>query len=231
MGSDLPKVLHVLHGRPLVAHVVDSLRRAGADEVIAVIGYRGDEGAGALGPDVRCVWQREQKGTGHAVMQAESALGTYTGPVLIACGDVPLIRPSTFSSMAAEASLAGVRGVVLGMVPGDPHGYGRLVRDSEGGLERIVEERDATDAQRRIAEVNTGTYMFHARDLFDGLKTITTDNAQGEYYLPDVVGYIRSTGGEVRTILLEDAIEGSGVNTPEELRRLEEAFGRMTAER
>lgn len=231
MGSDLPKVLHVLHGRPLVAHVVDSLRRAGADEVIAVIGYRGDEVAGALGPDVRCVWQREQKGTGHAVMQAESALGTYTGPVLIACGDVPLIRPSTFSSMAAEASLAGVRGVVLGMVPGDPHGYGRLVRDSEGGLERIVEERDATDAQRRIAEVNTGTYMFHAIDLFDGLKTITTDNAQGEYYLPDVVGYIRATGGEVRTILLEDAIEGSGVNTPEELRRLEEAFGRMAAER
>ena len=107
MGSDLPKVLHVLHGRPLVAHVVDSLRRAGADEVIAVIGYRGDEVAGALGPDVRCVWQREQKGTGHAVMQAESALGSYTGPVLIACGDVPLIRPSTFSSMAAEASQIG----------------------------------------------------------------------------------------------------------------------------
>lgn len=231
MGSDLPKVLHILHGRPLVAHVVDSLRRAGADEIIAVIGHRGDDVAGALGPDVRCVWQREQKGTGHAVMQAEPVLRGYTGPVVIACGDVPLVRPSTFSSMAAEASLAGVRGVVLGMVPRNPHGYGRLVRDSEGRLERIVEERDATDEQRRITEVNTGTYVFYGGDLFDGLKTITTDNAQGEYYLPDLVGYIRATGGEVRTILLEDAIEGSGVNTPEELRRLEEAFGRITAER
>ncbi len=231
MGSGLPKVLHILNGRPLVAHVVDSLRRAGADEIITVIGHRGNEVAGALGPDVRCVWQREQKGTGHAVMQAEPALRGYTGPVVIACGDVPLVRPSTFSSMAAEASLAGVRGVVLGMVPRNPHGYGRLVRDSEGRLERIVEERDATDEQRRITEVNTGTYVFYGGDLFDGLKTITTDNAQGEYYLPDLVGYIRATGGEVRTILLEDAIEGSGVNTPEELRRLEEAFGRITAER
>lgn len=231
MGSDLPKVLHILNGRPLVAHVVDSLRRAGADEIIAVIGYRGDEVAGALDPDVRCVWQREQKGTGHAVMQAEPVLGGYAGPVLIACGDVPLVRPSTFSTMAAEASRAGVRGVVLGMVPQNPHGYGRLVRDSEGRLERIVEERDATDEQRKIAEVNTGTYIFYGTDLFQGLKTITTDNAQGEYYLPDLVGYIRTTGGKVRTILLENPIEGSGVNTPEELRRLEESFGRITAER
>ncbi|RPI95482.1 MAG: bifunctional UDP-N-acetylglucosamine diphosphorylase/glucosamine-1-phosphate N-acetyltransferase GlmU, partial [Spirochaetales bacterium] len=92
MGSDLPKVLHALEGRPLVVHVVESLRRAGADEIIAVVGYRGDEVERALGPDIRCVWQHEQKGTGHAVMQAEPALRGYDGPVLIACGDAPLIR-------------------------------------------------------------------------------------------------------------------------------------------
>ena len=229
MGSDLPKVLHVLHGRPLVAHVVESLRRAGADEIIAVVGHRGEEVAGALGPEARCVWQREQKGTGHAVMQAEPALRGYGGPVLIACGDVPLIRPSTFSAMAVEASRAGIRGVVLGMVPPDPRGYGRLVRDSEGRLERIVEERDATDDQRKIAEVNTGTYIFYAGDLFEGLRTITTDNAQGEYYLPDIVGYVRGIGGEVRTILLRDAVEGGGVNTPGDLRRLEESLGHTMA--
>ncbi len=226
MGSDLPKVLHILGGRLLVAHVVESLQRAGADEIVAVVGYRGDEVVQALGSDVRCVWQREQKGTGHAVMQAESALGGYDGPVLIACGDVPLIRPQTFAAMTAEALLPGVRGVVLGMVPESPSGYGRLIRDTNGGLERIVEERDATDRERMVAEVNTGTYIFYGRDLFEGLKTITTDNAQGEYYLPDMVGYIRKSGGEVRTILLDNSTEGSGVNTPGELRRLEAFLAR-----
>lgn len=226
MGSDLPKVLHVLDGRPLVAHVVESLRRAGADEIIAVVGYRGDDVERALGPGVRCVWQHEQKGTGHAVMQAEPALSGYDGPVLIACGDVPLIRPRAFAAMTEEASLPGVRGVVLGMVPKSPTGYGRLVRDANGRLERIVEERDATDEERRIAEVNTGTYVFFGGDLFNGLRTITTDNAQGEYYLPDLVAYLSKTGGEVRTIILEDATEGSGVNTPAELQRLEGFLGR-----
>jgi bifunctional N-acetylglucosamine-1-phosphate-uridyltransferase/glucosamine-1-phosphate-acetyltransferase GlmU-like protein len=226
MGSDLPKVLHAFEGRPLVVHVVESLRRAGADEIIAVVGYRGDEVERALGPDIRCVWQHEQKGTGHAVMQAEPALGGYYGPVLIACGDVPLICPQTFAAMTSESLKPGVRGVVLGMTPVNPYGYGRLVRDPAGHLERIIEERDATDEERRIAEVNTGTYIFYGRDLFDGLKTITTDNAQGEYYLPDMVGYIRKTGGVVRTLILDDATEGSGVNTPEELRRLEDFRGR-----
>jgi len=226
MGSDLPKVLHALDGRPLVAHVVESLRRAGAIEIIAVIGYRGDEVERALGKEVRFVWQHEQKGTGHAVMQAEPALRGYDGPVLIACGDVPLVRPQTFAAMIAEAARPGIRGVVLGMKPENPYGYGRLVRDAAGGLARIVEERDAIDEERAIAEVNTGTYVFYGGDLFDGLRTITTDNAQGEYYLPDMVGYIRKAGGVISTLILDDATEGSGVNTPEELRRLEGFRGR-----
>jgi UDP-N-acetylglucosamine diphosphorylase/glucosamine-1-phosphate N-acetyltransferase len=221
MKSSLPKVLHNLSGKPLINHVLGNIREAGIDEMVVVIGYEGSQVQNTVGVDVTCVWQHEQLGTGHAVMQARSELHEYTGNVLIACGDVPLIQPGTFRLLADTAEDPAVGAVVLTMVVDDPTGYGRIVRDDSGYLDRIVEHKDASDEIRSIKEVNTGTYVFNAQDLFNGLATINTDNAQGEYYLPDALQYIRNNGQKVALVTLEDPVEGSGINSREDLQYLE----------
>ncbi|MBN2077503.1 MAG: NTP transferase domain-containing protein [Spirochaetes bacterium] len=222
MQSDLPKVLHRFMGKPLILHVLDNLRDSGVADICVVVGYRGDLVVDTVGERARTVWQYEQLGTGHAVMQARSHFRDYEGRIIVACGDVPLVRPDTFRALVAASDSGRVGAVVLTMVPEDPAGYGRVVRDSAGLFLRIVEERDATEEEKGIREVNSGTYLFDARILFEGLGRIGTDNAQGEYYLPDVLGFAKSRGYEVATLLLDDPIEGSGVNTVGELRRLEE---------
>jgi len=222
MKSDLPKVLQPFLGRPLIAHVLDNIENAGVSDIYVVVGYRGEMVIDAIGGRAKTVWQREQLGTGHAVMQAEEALAGFSGRVIIACGDVPLIRPETFRALIDESDRDDVKAVVLTMIPETPRGYGRIVKDGTGRFERIVEERDATDEIRKIPEVNSGTYIFDTRFLFEGLRRINTDNAQGEYYLPDALQYVRSSGYQVKTLLMNDPVEGSGVNTVEELQRLEE---------
>jgi UDP-N-acetylglucosamine diphosphorylase/glucosamine-1-phosphate N-acetyltransferase len=225
MRSEIPKVLHSLHGKPLVVHVIENVRGAGIDDIIVVVGYMGTRVMETVGGDVQYVWQHEQRGTGHAVMQAEAVLGGFNGLLLVACGDVPLIKPRTIRRMLEAAVVPGVKAVVLSMVPENPSGYGRIINDGNGALLRIVEERDATDDQRMIAEVNTGTYVFHSDVLFNGLKTVTTGNVQGEYYLPDVFAFIRESGWSTGVVRLADAVEGSGINSVEELLRLESNSG------
>jgi UDP-N-acetylglucosamine diphosphorylase/glucosamine-1-phosphate N-acetyltransferase len=222
MKSDLPKVLQPFLGRPLIAHVLDNIEKAGVSDIYVVVGYRGEMVIDAIGGRAKTVWQHEQLGTGHAVMQAEEAMTGFSGRVIIACGDVPLIRPETFRSLIDESEQENVKAVVLTMMPGSPQGYGRIVKDGAGLFERIVEERDATEEIKKIREVNSGTYIFDKQFLFEGLRRINTDNAQGEYYLPDALQYIRSSGCKVKTLLMKDPVEGSGVNTVEELQRLEE---------
>ncbi len=222
MQSDLPKVLHRFMGKPLILHVLDNLRDAGVTDICVVVGYRGELVIDAVGDRARTVWQHEQLGTGHAVMQAESLFRDHEGGIIVACGDVPLVRPDTFRALGAASDPGRVGAVVLTMVPEDPSGYGRVLRDPAGTFLRIVEERDAAEEEKRIREVNSGTYCFDSRVLFEGLGRIGTDNAQGEYYLPDVLGFAKSRGYEISTLLLDDPIEGSGVNTVGELRRLEE---------
>ena len=226
MKSDLPKVLHELAGKPLVLHVIENLKSAGVEDIVVVVGYRGELVEEAVRGKARVVWQREQLGTGHAVMQAESALRGFEGKVLIACGDVPLLGAGTFGELVKSADDERVKAVVVTMVQENPKGYGRIVKDEAGNLREIVEEKDASDEIRKIREVNTGTYVFDSRFLFEGLKTIGTDNAQGEYYLPDALHYIRKKGFIVRTLLLANAVEGTGINSKEELQNLEEALAR-----
>ena len=223
MNSDLPKVLHPFLGKPLILHVLDNLERAGVTDIFVVVGYRGELVIEAVGDRAKPVWQHEQLGTGHAVMQAEDALDGFTGKVIIACGDVPLIRPETYRSLVAEFKKENVRAVVLTMTLENPHGYGRIIKDGAGSFMRIVEEKDASPEEKKIREVNSGTYVFDKEFLFEGLRHINTDNAQGEYYLPDALLHISASGFRVSTVLMADPVEGSGVNTIEELRRLEES--------
>ncbi len=228
MKSDLPKVLQPFLGKPLIIHVLDNIEKAGVSDIFVVVGYRGELVIDAIDGRAIPVWQREQLGTGHAVMQAEEAMAGFSGRVIIACGDVPLIRPETFRSLVDESNQENVKAVVLTMMPEKPHGYGRIVKDAAGQFERIVEEKDATPGEKDIREVNSGTYIFDKRFLFEGLKRINTNNAQGEYYLPDALQYIRTSGYTVKTLLMNDPVEGSGVNTVEELRRLEDYCRTLT---
>ena len=221
MKSDLPKVLHLLCGKSLIEHVLDSLQSAGINDILVVVGYKGNDVIGKLGSNINHVWQHEQLGTGHAVMQAENYFTDYDGDIIVACGDVPLIKPETFQALMNSARDEKTGAVVLTMMQDNPTGYGRIIKQN-GEFVRIVEEKDADDNQRQIKEVNSGTYIFKSRFLFEGLKRINTENAQGEYYLPDALNYIIGSGLIVRTILLQNPVEGKGINTREELVSLEQ---------
>jgi UDP-N-acetylglucosamine diphosphorylase/glucosamine-1-phosphate N-acetyltransferase len=221
MESDLPKVLHKINNKPLILYVIESLKKSGIERIITVVGYKGEMVIEAISGLSDTVVQKEQLGTGHAVMQAEKLLSGFDGNVVVACGDVPLIRPETFKKLIQEIKGEKVKAAVLTMKLENPTGYGRILKDSNGNFSRIVEEKDSDQEQKKIQEVNTGTYIFNSRYLFDGLKQIDTNNAQGEYYLPDALNFIIKSGFEVKTLLLENPVEGSGINNKNELAALE----------
>ncbi len=222
MQSDLPKVLHPLRDKPLISYVVESLHKADISAITVVVGYKGEMVMSALeNDDITFVWQHEQLGTGHAVMQAEDIYKNYSGNIIIACGDVPLIMPNTFKKLQTSSLQENVKAVVLTMNVADPTGYGRVVKDENGAFLRIVEHKDANESEKQITEVNTGTYIFDNEFLFKGLSQINTNNAQGEYYLPDALHYVLENNFIVDTVLLEDPMEGTGINTKEELLKLE----------
>ena len=230
MQSELPKVLHPLCGKPLIGHVVESLNTAGINDILVVVGYKGDDVIQQLNGRVNFVWQHEQLGTGHAVMQAESYFKDYDGDIVVACGDVPLIKPETFEALVREIENPDCGAVVLTMIQENPTGYGRIIYDS-GSFSAIIEEKDATDEQRKITEVNSGTYIFNSRLLFEGLKRIDTNNAQREYYLPDALRYVLEAGFTVKTVVLQDPVEGRGINTRDELISLEKYVAKKTEDK
>jgi len=220
MNSELPKVLHPLKGKPLIWYVIDSLREAGVSNIIVVVGYEGEKVLEVLPAGVGHVWQREQLGTGHAVMQAEEIFSEFDGRIVIACGDVPLISPLSFKKLISLCE-GRVKAALLTMKPDDPEGYGRVIKNKDGFFQKIVEEKDASPQERLIGEVNTGTYVFDRKLLFDGLKNLNTNNAQREYYLTDVLEHILNYGFDVGVSLLDNPVEGSGINRREELAQLE----------
>jgi bifunctional UDP-N-acetylglucosamine pyrophosphorylase/glucosamine-1-phosphate N-acetyltransferase len=234
MRSDLPKVLHPLAGRPLLAHVLDTTRSVAARlglpaDVVVVVGHGGarvaDVFAGYDG--VRFVTQTPQLGTGHAVLQAAPLLDEAE-PTLVLYGDVPLIQVDTLLALLREAG-DGV-GLLSARVP-DPSGYGRVVRDGAGRVMRIVEERDATDAERSIDEINTGILVAPTRRLKSWLAQLGNDNAQREYYLTDAIALAVRDGVPVAACVAPDAGETLGVNSRAQLAQLERIVQQRNAER
>ncbi len=218
MGSDLPKVLHTVAGRPMVAWVIDAVRRAGVARAIVVVGYQGERVEQACaGEGVEIAWQHEQLGTGHAVQQTEPLLREFDGHVLVLNGDVPGLRPDTIGRLVEHHRETGASATVLTARLDDPTGYGRIVRDEDGALLRIVEHRDADEETRAIDEVNTGMFCFERAPLFDALARLDRNNAQGEYYVTDVIDHLRRDGRRVSALCVDDAREVAGVNTPAEL--------------
>lgn len=222
MKSALPKVLHPLAGRPIIEHVLRTAEALHAAHTILVVGHGADEVRGALASHAHLQFavQSPQLGTGHALLQAEPALARASGTVLLLYGDVPLLRADTLAQLLERHRTAHAAATVLTARLDDPYGYGRIVRDAAGRITRIVEERDASSEERALREINSGIYAFDLRGLFDALHGLATDNAQGEYYLTDLVAAYRRAGRTVETLCLDDATEIRGVNSRVDLAEL-----------
>jgi bifunctional UDP-N-acetylglucosamine pyrophosphorylase/glucosamine-1-phosphate N-acetyltransferase len=217
MKSGKAKVLHGLLGRPLIHYVLRSLDAAGVKDVVVVVGYQEEAVRKAAGPDVAFVRQAEQKGTGHAVLCAERALKGASGEVLVVAGDAPLTTPETIEAMVAAHRKAGAAATVLTCCIDDPRGYGRIVRDESGKFQRIVEEADAGEKERLIQEVNSGAYVFTARELFRALREVAPNPKKGEIYLTDVLPVLMSHQRVVATHRASDPAEVYGINTRRDL--------------
>jgi bifunctional UDP-N-acetylglucosamine pyrophosphorylase/glucosamine-1-phosphate N-acetyltransferase len=223
MRSSRPKVLHPLGGLPLVTRVVRTAATLDAASLVVVVGHQADAVRRVLDdwPSLEFVVQEPQLGTGHAVRLVEPLLGSRTGTLLLLSGDVPLLSAGTLARLLQRHRDTGASTTVLTMTLDDPHGYGRIVRDEQGRIARIVEQRDASVEERRIREVNSGVYAFDLERLFRAIKGIAAANDQGEYYLPDVVAIHRREGLVVESVQVDDPLEVRGVNSQRELAELE----------
>ncbi len=229
MKSDLPKVLCPVRGRPMIEFVLDALRKAGVDHLLVVVGYRADLVRQTLEshPDVEFVDQTEQLGTGHAVKMCRPQLARHDGPVLIVTGDSPLTQVTSVAALFREFD-ADRPACVLGTLHKEnPAGLGRIVRDSRGAFDGIVEEKDATDAQRRLTEVNMSTYVFDAPKLVRALDELQNNNQQKEYYLTDCPGILKSWGETVRALPVLQPCEALSINTFNDLAVVEAAMQEM----
>jgi len=213
MRSRQPKVLHPLCGRPLIAYPL-RLARALADRIVLVVGPNADDVVALAGSDVRPVVQRERLGSGHAVQQARPECGE--GTILVLPGDMPLLSVETIERLVDHHRKSRAAATVLTAVVGEPQGYGRVLRQG-GRVKRIVEDRDATDAEKKIAEISTSVYCFAAARLWQALGKVRPDNDQGEYYLTDVIGILARAGARVDAVVTPDPGEATGVNDRKQL--------------
>lgn len=216
MKSDLPKVAHECDGKPMVRWVIEAAHAAGIERIVSVIGH-GRDVVAPLVADTCVAIQEQQRGTADAVASAREALAGFEGSVVVLSGDCPLITAETIRELIAMREREQAAVVVLSMRMDDPFGYGRIVRDGAGALECIVEQKDATPEQAAITECNSGFYCFDAQALFAALSQVGSNNAQGEFYLTDVIGICREAGRTVCAWCTPDATECLGVNTPEQL--------------
>lgn len=212
MKSKLYKVLHPVCGKPMVQHVVDHIQTLDVNRIVTVVGHGAEKVQLQLGDKSEYVLQAEQLGTAHAVQQAEEILGNEEGTTLVVCGDTPLIRPETMQALFEHHQAKNAKATILTAIAENPTGYGRILRGENGQVEQIVEQKDASTEQQLVKEINTGTYCFDNKLLFETLKLVKNDNAQGEFYLPDVIEILQKQGDIVEAYVTDDFEETLGVN-------------------
>ena len=221
MKSATAKVLHPMCGRPMLHYPLEAARRAGFRQLKVVVGHQAAQVRAAFADDeIAWVEQTDQLGTGHALLCAAESLRGYRGPLLLLCGDVPLISAGTLQHLQNYHSQQQATVTVLTAEMPNPSGYGRIIREGEQVL-RIVEEKDASEAQRQVSEINTGTYVFDADFVLEALKGLNKNNAQGEYYLTDVVAAAVTAGKKTRALCVEDPTEVMGINDRRQLAEAE----------
>ncbi len=221
MKSKMPKVLHKVCGKPLSKWVIDASKAAGADKVCAVVGHKAETVKEVLGDVCEFALQAEQKGTGHAVMQAIDVIKNSKGEVVILNGDTPLITAETINKAIEYHKNNGNQATVITAILDDATGYGRIVRDNDGSVLKIVEQKDASEEEKKINEVNSGMYVFDAQSLVYALDKITPNNAQGEYYLTDTLEILQSAGKKIGGYAISDNDEIRGINDRVQLNEAE----------
>jgi len=222
MKSKLYKVLHPVCGKPMVEHVVDNVQLMNVNRIVTIVGHGAEMVKEHLGEKSEYALQAEQLGTAHAVQQAEQLLGSLEGTTLVVCGDTPLIRPETLQALYDYHHQQNAKATILTAVAENPFGYGRIIRNDNGQVEQIVEQKDASEQQQLINEINTGTYCFDNKALFQALTQVKNENAQGEFYLPDVIEILKQQGEIVSAFATDDFNEILGVNDRVALSQAEE---------
>jgi len=223
MQSDLPKVLHEANGKPLVAYVIEKSQALDPEKIVLIIGHQAEKVQQATACfQVAYALQVPQLGTGHAVMQTEPLLADFNGEIIILSGDAPLFTARTLREIVAFHRSKQAVATVMTAEIDDPTGYGRIIRSDDGEeVLKIVEQKDASEQEKAVKEINSGVYVFNASELFSALHGITNNGAQGEYYLTDVFGICFGKGKKVCAFKIADPNEIRGINTPEQLREAE----------
>ena len=212
MKSKNSKLVQKIYGKEMIKRAVENARKAGIEDIVTVVGYKKEQVMEVLGDSVKYAVQEEMLGTGHAVMQAAKYLQGKKGKVLVLNGDVPILRPETINGLLEKSIDSKEAATLLTAIYDDPFGYGRIIRDEGGNVEGIIEEKDATDEQKEIAEINAGIYCFDIEALLSALREIKPNNSQGEYYLTDVIEIIGNKGLKTGAVIVEDNTEILGVN-------------------
>jgi bifunctional UDP-N-acetylglucosamine pyrophosphorylase/glucosamine-1-phosphate N-acetyltransferase len=212
MKSGRHKTVHPVCGKPMILYAMDLIERLAADRTVVVVGHEAEQVRRIVGARAAFALQEEQLGTGHAVLQAEPLIGGEDGTTLVLYADMPLLTDDTVRRLVDTHRRSGAAVTVLSAVVDDPTGYGRIVRDASGRLAAIVEEKDCSESERAVREINTGVYCFDNRKLFAALRRVTNRNAQGEYYLTDVIGILRGDGETAEVVTAADPAEAAGVN-------------------
>ena len=220
---DMAKVMYPIEGKPMVAYVVELAERIGAGRILLVVGWKKETIIGhfsGASPRITFVSQDRQMGTGHAVQQTAGALADFNGDVLVLSGDVPLLTEKTLRALLGYHRTTGAAATILTAEVAEPAGYGRIVRNKDESVLRIVEEKDASAQEKKITEINSGIYLFEREKLFQALGVITPENAQGEYYLTDVFEIFSKNGWRISAVKCLDPAEVAGIN---DLSQLESA--------
>lgn len=229
-NPDKSKVMYELNGKPMIEYVIELALKINSELIIPIVGHQKETVINFIknkfpeySDKIKFAHQDIQLGTGHAVMQAEDLLKTFTGDVLILSGDVPMLKYDTVRSFLNFHKEKIFDASLISAIVDDPSGYGRVLRDANGNFYDIREEKDCNEDEKKCREMNSGIYIVDNKILFEALKTLKTDNAQGEYYLTDVFRYFKSIGKKIGAFPVKDIIEITGVNTVEQLEELEKA--------
>lgn len=230
-SPDKPKVMFEINSRPMIDYVVELAFKVNADLVVPIVGHHREQVINYLdnkftGKDIKYAVQSEQLGTGHAVIQTAELLKDFEGEILILSGDVPLLKFETVEKLINEHFSQGNEATLLTTVFDNSYGYGRIVRDSDGNFTGIVEEKDATEEQKQIKEINPAIYIVNSKVLFDALSKISPENNQKEYYLTDIFRFIPKE--KIGTVVTNDELEVTGVNSIEQLKEMEDSLNSRT---